>query len=91
MKNDDLKNLINAEIKTEKKKNTSKIKSPSNNELYWLVIVGAAASNIFIWPPRVGIVQPNIPLSLSENIWGCEVMRTQLARKLTQNTNSFQS
>ena len=48
MKNDDLKNLINAEIKTEKKKNTSKIKSPSNNELYWLVIVGAAASNIFI-------------------------------------------
>ena len=35
-----------------------------------LVIVGAAASNIFIWPPRVGIVQSNIPLALSENIWG---------------------
>ena len=48
MKNDDLKNLINAEIKKEKKKNTSKIKSPSNTELYWMVIVEAAASNIFI-------------------------------------------
>ena len=36
---------------------------------YMLVIVGAA-SNIFIWPPRVGIVQSHIPLALSENIWG---------------------
>ena len=45
---------------------------------YMLVIVAAAAaSNIFIWPPRVGIVQPNIPLSLSENIWGCEVKKEQ--------------
>ena len=35
MKNDDLENLINAEIKTRKKKNTFKIKSPPyNNELY---------------------------------------------------------
>ena len=53
MKNDDLKNLINAEIKKGKKKNTSKIKSPSNNELYWLVIVGAAESNIFIFNPII--------------------------------------
>ena len=34
MKNDDLKNLINAEIKTEKKKNILKLKSPPNTELY---------------------------------------------------------
>ena len=34
MKNDDLKNLINAEIKTEKKKNILKLRSPPNTELY---------------------------------------------------------
>ena len=83
MKNDDLKNLINAEIKTGKKKNIfKKIKSRSNTELYcWLVIVAAAAAAVTSSSDHPGSVLSSLTFhpALSENIWGCEVMRTQLS------------
>ena len=68
MKNDALKNLINAEKRTNI---VSLINLSVTGDRGW----GwwgewGVASNISIWPPRVSIVQPNIPPALSENISG---------------------
>ena len=61
MKDDDLENRINAEIKT-------KIIVIINEARKMNYVVVSTASNISIWPPMVSIVQPNIPPALSENI-----------------------